>query len=69
MTGIVTLTLPPAGVFSDAHDGHGFVTHNKEDKRILEFAIANSFRVCNTWFKERDMHIWLHAAPAATQSS
>ena len=30
-----------AGVYSDAHAGHGFGTHNTEGERVLEFTITN----------------------------
>ena len=46
-----------AGVYSDAHGGHGFGTRNTEGERILEFAIANRLHVGNTWFKKRDTHL------------
>ena len=47
----------PAGVFCNAHGGHGFGPCNAEGGRILEFAIANSFHVSNTWFKKRDTYL------------
>ena len=43
-----------AGVFSDAHGGHGFGTCKTEGERILEFTIANGCTIGNTWFKKRD---------------
>ena len=30
---------------------------NKKDEKILEFTIANSVHISNTWFKKRDAHL------------
>ena len=46
-----------AGVYSEAHGGHGFGTLNADGERILEFAVANGLRVGNTWYKKRDSHL------------
>ena len=56
----------PAGVFGDAHGGHGFWIHNKEDEKILEFAIA-MVSVSATPGSRRETHTWPHTAPVATQ--
>ena len=46
-----------AGVYSEAHGGHGYGTRNPDGERMLEFAIANELRVGNTWFKKRNSHL------------
>ena len=40
------------GVFSDTHGGHGFGFRHREGERILDFAIANGFRVSNIRLKK-----------------
>ena len=39
------------------HGRHCLETRNAEGERVLEFAIANSVRFSNTWFKNRELHL------------
>ena len=47
----------PVSVLSDAYGGHGFGTHNKGTRKILEFVIANGHRISSTWCKKRNTHL------------
>ena len=58
----------PAGVFNNAHGGHGFGAQNKEgEEKIMGFAIDNGLCVGN--ISRRKMRLWSHTALVATQPS
>ena len=55
-----------AGVYQEAHGGHGFGSRNADGERILEFAIANGLKVGNTWYKKKDSHLITYSSGGHT---
>jgi hypothetical protein len=46
-----------AAGYEEVHGGYGFGVRNTEGERILEFAMANSLVVGNSWFLKKDNHL------------
>ena len=54
--------------YEGIHGGNGYGNRNEEGDKALDFAVANNFLICNTFFRKRDSHlITYHSGVTKTQ--